>query len=99
MLIPATSRDDDAPICGCPHHRAGDLRLAGERPEAIPDRRLERVAELVATGPTFGVDDPVSVNAAEHDPVDATTPAGAAAKGDDSHNVASPLELLPHRLA
>ena len=55
-LSAALALDDDAAI-GCSSIRpAGDLRLPGERSEAIPDRRLERVAQLVAPGPALDVD-------------------------------------------
>ena len=47
-----------AEICGWP----------ANEPEAILDRRLERLAELVATGPALDVDELFLVGAAQHEP-------------------------------
>ena len=54
--------------------------LSCEGPEAIPDRHLERVAEFVAAGPPLDVDQLTPVEPTQHDPVDLTTAAGAAAE-------------------
>ena len=55
-LVTALPLDHDAAICRRPDDRAGDQRLTGERPEPIPDRRLERVAQLIVPGPALDVD-------------------------------------------
>ena len=39
-----------------PYDRSGDRRLTGERPESIPDWRFERVAQLVAYGPSLDIE-------------------------------------------
>jgi hypothetical protein len=47
---------DDAAVCRRPYDHPGDQRLTGERAEPVPDRRLERVVELVACGPPLDVE-------------------------------------------
>jgi len=75
----------------------GDLRLSGERTEPIPDRRVERMAELVASGPPLDIDQLVAIKTAQHDPVGATSPPGAAAERNHSDGGAALLELVPDR--
>ena len=60
-LLTASPFDHDAAVCRRPYDRPDDQRLTGERPEAIPDRRLERVAELIASGPPLDVDQLVAL--------------------------------------
>jgi hypothetical protein len=98
-LAPASPFDHDAPIRCCPRHGSQDLRLASERAEAIPDWRLECVAELVATGPTLEVDQLLAVESTQHDPVDAATSARATAEWNRCDRRASRLELLPYPVA
>jgi hypothetical protein len=71
----------------------------GERPEPIPDRRLERVAELVASGPSLDVDQLVAIGSTQHDPVRATASTSPTVEGDGGNRCAARLELLPDRLA
>ena len=49
-------------------------------------------------GPSLDIHQLVPVDAMEHDPVDATTPVGAAAERNRRHRRAPRLELLPGRL-
>jgi hypothetical protein len=95
-LISAPTDDHHAPICCRPHEGPCDPGLPGEGSEAIPDRPLQRVAELVVTGPSFDVHQFVAVEPVEHDPVDVTTPTGAAAERNRCDRHASRFELLPH---
>jgi hypothetical protein len=81
-LVTVSPFDHDAAVCRCPDDRPGDQRLTGERPESIPDRRLERVAELVASGPPFDVDQLVAIESTEHDAVCATAAASPTAERD-----------------
>ncbi len=97
-VLAAPAFDHDAPIDAGPDHGAGDLRLSGERPEPIPDRRLECVAELVASGSPLDVDQLVAVQAAQNDPVDTAAPPGAAAERHHRDGGAALLELIPDRL-
>jgi hypothetical protein len=98
-FAPASPFDHDAPIRCCPRHSSRDLRLAGEQAEAIPDWRLECVAELVATAPTLDVDQLLAVEPTEHNPVDVTTSPCATAEWNRCDRRAPRLELLPHRVA
>ena len=98
-LVPASTFDHDTPIRCCPRHGSRDLWLAGERAEAIPDWRLECVAELVATGPTLDIDQLLAVESTQNDPVDVTTSARATAEWNGCDRRAPSLELLPHRIA
>ena len=75
-LVTASPFDHDAAVCRRPDDGPGDQRLTGERSEPIPDRRLERVAELVASGPSLDVDQLVAIDSTQHDPVDASAAAG-----------------------
>ena len=72
--------------------------LTGEGPEAVPDGRLERVAQLVVSGPPLEVDHLVAIEPTQHDPVRATTAASPAAERDRGGRRAARLELLPDRL-
>lgn len=78
-LATASAVDHNAPICGPPRDRPRDLRLAGERPEAVPDGRFECVAEPVTNRPSLDGDELVAISSAQDDPVDAAASAGAAA--------------------
>ena len=97
-LVTASPLDHDPPVCRRPDDGPGDHRLTGKRSEPIPDRRLERVAELVASGPPLDVDQLVAIESTEHDPVGATATASPAAEGDGGDRRATGLELLPDRL-
>jgi len=76
----------------------GNPRLAGERAEPIPYRRLERVAQLLVSGPPLDVDELVAVQAAQHGPVDPAAAPGAAAERNHGDGGAAPRrELIPDR--
>ena len=81
-FVTASPFDHDAAICRRPDDCPGDQRLTGERPEPIPDRRLERVAELVASAPPLDVDQLVAIESTQHDPVGAPATAGPTAETD-----------------
>ena len=55
-LVTTSPFDHDAAVPRSPDDGPDDQRLTGKRPEPIPDRRLERVAEFVASGPPLDVD-------------------------------------------
>ena len=97
-LISSSTLDHHAPICCCPHNGSRDPGLPREGTEAIPNRCFERVAELVTARPPLDIDQRVAIEPTEHDPVDATTPAGAAAEWDRGHRRAPRLEFLPDQL-
>ena len=78
---PTSPFDHDAAVSHSPDDGPDDQRLTGERSESIPDRRLERVAELVASGPPLDVDQLIAIESTEHDAVRATAAAGPAAEG------------------
>src|SRR5207244_578270 len=98
-LVSASAFDHDAAVRRSPDDGPDDQRLTGERPEAIPDRRLERVAELVASGPSFDVDQLVAIDSSQHNPIRPTATASPAAEGDGGDVCATGLELLPDRLS
>ncbi len=54
-LVTPSALDHHAPICGRPHDGPCDLGWSCEGREAIPNRRLECLADLVTTGRSFGV--------------------------------------------
>ena len=94
--LTAAALEDDAAV-GCrPRDDACNLRLSGERSEPIPDRRFERVTELVASGPLLHIDQLVAIESTQHDPVDAPA---AAAERHGCDRRATPLELGPHVVA
>jgi hypothetical protein len=98
-LVTTSPFDQDAAVPHRPDDGPDDQRLTGERPEPMPDRRLERVAELVASGPPLDVDQLVAIDSTEHDAVRATAAASPAAEGDGGNRRAECLECLPDRLA
>ena len=67
-LIAASTFDHDAPVDRRPHDRSGYLGLTRERSEPIPDRRRERVTELVVTGPRAEVDRLLAFEPAQREP-------------------------------
>jgi hypothetical protein len=97
-LFTASSFDHDAAVCRRPDDGPGDRRLTCERPEPIPDRSLEREAELVASAPPLDVDQLVAIESTQHDPVGAPATAGPTAEGDGGDGRTAGLELLPNRL-
>jgi hypothetical protein len=95
----ALDNDNDAPVNARPRGGPGDLRLPGERPEAIPHPRFERLTELVTTRPPLHLDQLVAIESAQQDPVEATASAGAAAERNGRDRRAARLELLPDLLS
>ena len=95
----APALDYDTSIRCRPQDNTPDVRLPGERSEAVPYRRLEGVAELVAPTPAFDIDQLVAVDSAHDDPVDAPASSGAAAERNGGDRRATPLELGPHVVA
>jgi hypothetical protein len=89
----------DAAVRRYPDDGPDDQRLTGKRPEPIPDRRLERVAELVASDPPLDVNQLIAIESTQHDPVSATAAASPATEEDGGNRRAARLELLPDRLA
>ena len=89
--------DYDAAVCRRPYDRPGDQRLTGKRAEPIPDGRLERVAELVASDPSLDVDQLIAIDLAQHDPLRATAAASPDAQRDRGNRCAERLKLLPDR--
>ena len=79
-VISSSTLDHHTPICRGPHDGPHDLGLAREGTETIPHWRLQRVAKLIATAPPLNIHKVMALEPMEHDPVDATTPAGAAAE-------------------
>jgi len=98
-FVTASPLDHDAAICGRPDDCPGDERSTGEGPEPIPDGGLERVAELVASRPSLDVDQFVTIESSQHDPVGPAATASAAAERDGGDRGAAGLELLPDRFA
>lgn len=95
----ASALDYDTSI-GCrPQDNTPDVRLPGERSEAVPYRRLEGVAELVAPTPAFDIDQLVAVDSAHDDPVDAPALSGAAAERNGRDRRATLVEFGPHVIA
>jgi hypothetical protein len=98
-LVTTWPFDHDAAVPRDPDDGPDDQRLTGERPEPIPDRRLERVAELVASGPPLDVAQLVAIDSTQHNPVGAAAAASPTAERDGGDRGAARLELLPNRLA
>ncbi len=98
-LMSASADDHHAPI-GCrPHDGASDVRLSGDRSEAIPDRRLERIVELVTPTPALDVEQLIALDLTQDDPADTAAAAGAAAERHGRDRRAAPLELGPYVVA
>ena len=97
-FLTASPLDHDAAVCRRPYVRPGDQRLTGKRPEPIPDRRFECVAELVtsihrstatSSSPSVRLSTILS---------SATASASSAAERDRGDRRAAPLKLLPDGL-
>ncbi len=95
----APALDYDTSI-GCrPQDNTPDVRLPGERSEAVPYRRLEGAAELVAPTPALDIDQLVALDSTQDDPVDTPPAAGAAAERHGGDRRATPLEFGPYVVA
>ena len=99
VLLTASSFNHDASVCRCPYDSPDDQRLTHERPEAVPYRRLEGVAELIAPGPPLDVDQLVALDSTQEDPLDAPAAADAAAERHRGDRRATPFELGPYVVA
>ena len=95
--VATPSRDQNAAVLGRPGHLAADLWMPGERAESIPDRRLERVAELVPAGPPLDFDQWLALETQERDRVGATAASSAAPERHDGARSTAALKLLPDR--
>jgi len=93
--LAARTADRDAPVISGPAHLAPHQRMSDEGAEPLPDRRLERMAELVPAGPPLDLDQLLALEAQKRDPVDATADSGPPVKRDDGETRAPALELLP----
>lgn len=71
-LLTASPFNYDASVCRRPYDGPDDQRLTRERPEAVPYRRLEGVAELIAPAPPLDVDQLVALDSTQEDPLDAS---------------------------
>ncbi len=89
--------DHDAPVLTRPDDLAGDARMPGEGPEAIPDGRFERVTKLVARRPPLDLDQLVAVLLEQLDRVRAPTGASTARERNDGDGRTPAVELVPDR--
>ncbi len=55
-LATTTARDDHGPINRGPRHGRDYAGLTGEQPEAIPQRRRERIREFIMLNPALDID-------------------------------------------
>ena len=76
--------------------RRGDHTRRRRSGRSFPHGRLQRIRELIATGPPLDVDKVAAVDAAERDPPDRAAQAGATGERHRGHRRAAPLELGPH---
>ncbi len=89
--------DQDAPVLTRPNDLAGDARMPGEGPEAIPDGRFERVTKLVARRPPLDLDQLVALLLEQLDRVRAPTGASTARERNDGDGGTPAVELVPDR--
>ena len=95
-FLTAAPGDQHPPVGGLPFHRARDPRLAGERAEAIPQRRGDGERQLLVCPAELGVHPLSVVQQGEHHPADVAAGAGAAAERNGGADGAESIELGEH---
>lgn len=94
--LAATTADRNAPVISGPDHLAAHQRMSNKCAEPLPDRRLQRMAQLVPPSPPFDVDQLPAVQAKEGDRVRAAAATGPPGERYDRDRRATAPELLPH---
>ncbi len=74
--LATTTADRNAPVISGPDDLAAHQRMSDECAEPFPDRRLQRMAQLVPPGPPFDIDQLPAVQAKEGDRVRAAAATG-----------------------
>jgi hypothetical protein len=88
-VIAAASPDHGTPVFRGPDHLAPHKRVVGETPEPIPDRSLQRIAELVQRAPALDLDKRLALEPpAPARPQNGTTGTDAPRLSSSSHTAA-----------